>query len=170
MRQLAGGSDRGGLAGQHARDADVAIIDTAGRLQTKKPLMVALGIASAVMFVPSMVVTTAAAPAESRGTALGAFNGFGSLGFIVGPATGGFVSQRVAETASWEAGYRAAFAVAGLLPLAVMFARIEAADVAVLSESALLGAVRGAGATLEQVLLPPRARVTVHTITTAGGG
>ncbi len=76
-------------------------------------LMVALGIASAVMFVPSMILTTQAAPEQIRGTALGAFNAFGSLGFIVGPATGGFVSQRIAATEGWEAGYRAAFGVAG---------------------------------------------------------
>jgi MFS family permease len=76
-------------------------------------LMVALGVASAVMFVPSMVLTANAAPSEARGTALGAFNAFGSLGFIAGPATGGFVSQSVAGVASWEAGYRAAFVVAG---------------------------------------------------------
>jgi len=77
-------------------------------------LMVALGIASAVMFVPSMILTTQAAPERIRGTALGAFNAFGSLGFIVGPATGGFVSQHIAETAGWETGYRAAFGVAGV--------------------------------------------------------
>ena len=76
-------------------------------------LMVLLGVASAVMFVPSMVLTTQAAPAKARGTALGAFNAMGSLGFIAGPAVGGLVSQSVASTRSWEAGYRAAFAVAG---------------------------------------------------------
>ena len=37
----------------------------------------------------------------------------GSLGFIVGPATGGLVSQLVAEQQGWETGYRAAFGVAG---------------------------------------------------------
>ena len=76
-------------------------------------LMVALGVSSAVMFVPSMILTTQAAPAEARGTALGAFNAMGSLGFIAGPVTGGFVSQWVAASTSWETGYRAAFAVAG---------------------------------------------------------
>ena len=73
-----------------------------------------LGIASAVMFVPSLVLATDAAPREIRGSVLGAFNAAGSLGFIVGPLTGGFVSQSVAQRASWEAGYQAAFAVAGL--------------------------------------------------------
>lgn len=81
-------------------------------------LMIGLGIASAVMFVPSMVLTTNTAPAEIRGTALGAFNAFGSLGFIVGPAVGGLVSQQVAASASWQAGYRAAFAVAGASEIA----------------------------------------------------
>jgi len=31
----------------------------------------------------------------------------------VGPVTGGFVSEWVARSAGWEAGYRAAFGVAG---------------------------------------------------------
>ena len=81
-------------------------------------LMVGLGIASAVMFVPSLVLTTNTAPPEIRGTAMGAFNAFGSLGFIVGPAVGGLVSQQVAASASWEAGYRTAFAVAGASEIA----------------------------------------------------
>jgi MFS family permease len=77
-------------------------------------LMVALGVASAVMFVPSMILTSNAAPAEIRGTALGAFNAFGSLGFIVGPITGGFVSSWLAPSHGWHSGYRAAFATAGV--------------------------------------------------------
>lgn len=81
-------------------------------------LMIGLGIASAVMFVPSMVLTTNTAPPEIRGTALGAFNAFGSLGFIAGPAVGGLVSQQIAASASWETGYRAAFAVAGASEIA----------------------------------------------------
>jgi MFS family permease len=76
-------------------------------------LMGALGVASAVMFVPSLLITSDAAPAAIRTTAMGAFNAAGSLGFIVGPVTGGFVSEWVARSAGWEAGYRAAFGVAG---------------------------------------------------------
>jgi MFS family permease len=76
-------------------------------------LMGLLGMASAVMFVPSLVLATDLAPRDVRGSVLGAFNAAGSLGFIVGPLTGGFVSQTVAQHATWEAGYRAAFAVAG---------------------------------------------------------
>jgi MFS family permease len=76
-------------------------------------LMVALGVASAVMFVPSLVLTTRIAPEAIRGTALGAFNAFGSLGFIIGPLVGGLVSESVAAVSDWTAGYRTAFAVAG---------------------------------------------------------
>jgi MFS family permease len=76
-------------------------------------LMVVLGIASAVMFVPSMILTTNTAPDEIRGTALGAFNAFGSLGFIIGPVTGGLVSTWISSSHGWHAGYRAAFASAG---------------------------------------------------------
>jgi MFS family permease len=77
-------------------------------------LMVALGVASAVMFVPSLLVTSDAAPEAIRTTAMGAFNAAGSLGFIVGPLTGGLVSQWVADGHGWQAGYRAAFGVAGV--------------------------------------------------------
>jgi MFS family permease len=49
-----------------------------------------------------------------RTTALGAFNAAGSLGFIVGPLTGGLVTELVASRAGWEVGYQAAFGVAGV--------------------------------------------------------
>jgi MFS family permease len=75
--------------------------------------MFAIGIAAAVMFVPSMLMTTQIAPAAVRATALGAFNAAGSLGFIVGPITGGAISQLVAGDSGWLAGYRAAFLTAG---------------------------------------------------------
>jgi MFS family permease len=81
-------------------------------------LMVGLGVASAVMFVPSLLITTDAAPPEIRTTTMGAFNAAGSLGFIVGPITGGLVSQWVAAGSGWEAGYRSAFAVAGVSEIA----------------------------------------------------
>ena len=80
-------------------------------------LMVGLGVASAVMFVPSLLISADAAPPEIRGTAMGAFNAAGSLGFIVGPLTGGLVSQAVAAESTWLTGYRAAFGVAGISEL-----------------------------------------------------
>jgi MFS family permease len=76
-------------------------------------LMLATGTAAAVMFVPSLLLTAEALPESVRTTSMGAFNAAGSLGFIVGPITGGLVSQTVAASWGWPAGYAAAFAVAG---------------------------------------------------------
>lgn len=76
-------------------------------------VMLSTGTLAAVMFVPSMLMTTELTPEPLRTTSLGAFNAAGSLGFIVGPVVGGFVSQTVAATWGWDAGYRAAFLVAG---------------------------------------------------------
>lgn len=80
-------------------------------------LMPAIGTTAAVMFVPSMVMTTDLVPESVRTTALGAFNAAGSLGFIVGPIAGGLISQSVAESHGWLAGYRAAFGAAGAAEL-----------------------------------------------------
>ena len=77
------------------------------------PGMALIGMTAAVMFVPSMLMTADLAPAEIRSTALGAFNTAGSLGFILGPVTGGLVSEIVRATHGPAAGYQAAFAVAG---------------------------------------------------------
>ena len=77
-------------------------------------LMFAIGISAAVMFVPSMIMTTQIAPDEIRATALGAFNAAGSLGFIIGPLAGGAISQLVAADWGWPSGYQAAFIVAGV--------------------------------------------------------
>jgi MFS family permease len=75
--------------------------------------MAATGVAAAVMFVPSMLMTADLAPTAIRSTALGAFNTAGSLGFILGPLTGGLVSEQVRTVHGPAAGYQAAFAVAG---------------------------------------------------------
>jgi len=80
-------------------------------------LMFAIGVTAAVMFVPSMLITTQVVPESVRATALGAFNAAGSLGFVVGPVAGGTISQLVAARADWLSGYRAAFAAAGLSEL-----------------------------------------------------
>jgi MFS family permease len=75
--------------------------------------MVGLGVFSAVMFVPSIQLTTDLAPAHLRGAAMGAFNAAGSLGFVLGPLVGGHLSESVAAAHGWSAGYGAAFALAG---------------------------------------------------------
>jgi len=77
------------------------------------PGMAVIGMSAAVMFVPSMLMTTDLTPPEIRSTALGAFNTAGSLGFILGPLTGGFVSDTVRASHGAAAGYQAAFGVAG---------------------------------------------------------
>lgn len=76
-------------------------------------VMVGLGVLSAVMFVPSLILITDLAPDATRGTALGAFNAAGSLGFICGPVIGGLVSVEVAARSDWVQGYSSAFVVAG---------------------------------------------------------
>ena len=78
------------------------------------PGMAIIGMSAAVMFVPSMLMTTDLTPPEIRSTALGAFNTAGSLGFILGPLTGGFVSDTVRASHGAAAGYQAAFGVAGV--------------------------------------------------------
>ncbi len=75
--------------------------------------MLLLGTLSAVMFVPSLVMITELASPAIRSVAMGGFNAAGSLGFVLGPIVGGWVSQSVAAEWGWPAGYRAAFAVAG---------------------------------------------------------
>jgi MFS family permease len=89
-------------------------------------LMLLLGVASAVMFVPSLLLTAEIAPERIRTTAMGAFNAAGSLGFIAGPLTGGLVSQTVAARFSWELGYQAAFAVAGASMVACVLGALPA--------------------------------------------
>ncbi len=78
------------------------------------PGMAVIGVTAAVMFVPSMLMTTDLAPPAIRSTALGAFNTAGSLGFILGPMTGGLVSETVRASQGPAAGYQAAFGVAGV--------------------------------------------------------
>lgn len=86
-------------------------------------LMVTLGILSAVMFVPSLMLTTDLARPEIRSMALGGFNAAGSLGFITGPLVGGFVTQFVANRSDAATGYASAFVVAGAAEvLCVLFA------------------------------------------------
>ncbi len=76
-------------------------------------LMLLNGAAASVMFVPSMLMTTELTPEPVRTTSMGAFNAAGSLGFIIGPLTGGLISQTVGAVSGPLAGYQAAFLTAG---------------------------------------------------------
>lgn len=84
-------------------------------------VMAAIGISAAVMFVPTMVLTTEYASDALRSTALSAFNAAGSLGFIIGPIVGGLITQAFGSDGDWLAGYRAAFGVAGGFEIALVF-------------------------------------------------
>jgi len=74
-------------------------------------LMPALGIASAVMFVPTLLWLLERTPGLGRTTAMAAFHGAGALGFLLGPIACGAIVHRCAELST---GYTVAFAVAGL--------------------------------------------------------
>jgi MFS family permease len=67
--------------------------------------MVTVGVLGALMAPATLALVADIAPAEERGTAMGGFNVFGSVGFLAGIVVGGGVAG--------EAGYLAAFAVAG---------------------------------------------------------
>lgn len=91
-------------------------------------VMALIGVFAAIMFVPTMVLTTEYASEELRSTALSGFNAAGSLGFIVGPVVGGLITQSFGNSGDWLTGYRAAFWVAGgfevaLVALALPFLR-----------------------------------------------
>lgn len=88
-----------------------------GSAASLMPLMLMCGCTAAVMFIPSLMMTTELTPESARTTAMGAFNAAGSLGFIIGPLTGGAISQLVAAQHGWLAGYQAAFGCAGAAEL-----------------------------------------------------
>ncbi len=87
-------------------------------------LMPITGVTAAVMFMPSMLMTTETTPERIRTTSLGAFNAAGSLGFIAGPLVGGAVSAAVAAEHGSRAGYQAAFLVAGASVIALALAAL----------------------------------------------
>ncbi|MEY4672636.1 MAG: hypothetical protein RL148_420 [Planctomycetota bacterium] len=87
-------------------------------------LMPILGLGSAVMFVPNLLMTTQAAPATGRSTAVAAFNAAGSLGFLLGPIVCGATVDAFTDLRS---GYTAAFVVAGAAELLCVVFLLRAA-------------------------------------------
>jgi MFS family permease len=73
--------------------------------------MLTCGILAAMMYPPSIALAGDLAPKDKRGSSLGGFNVFGSLGFAVGPFVGGFLAETF--------GYTVAFAVGGLSEVVV---------------------------------------------------
>jgi len=69
-------------------------------------IMIFGGIVGALMYPPSAALAGDLADPAKRGTAMGGFNLFGSLGFAVGPFMGGLIADKYS--------FQASFAVAGL--------------------------------------------------------
>ncbi|MBM3975295.1 MAG: MFS transporter [Planctomycetes bacterium] len=85
-------------------------------VETMWLLMPVLGVSSAVMFVPSLLWLLERAPDFDRTTAMAAFHGAGSLGFLLGPVCCG---QLIALGGTeGGVGYTLAFGVAGLAEIA----------------------------------------------------
>lgn len=78
-------------------------------------LMPALGLASAVMFVPTLLFLLERAPGLGRSTAMAAFHGAGSAGFLLGPLCCGAIVAAVGDA---PRGYAWAFVAAGATELA----------------------------------------------------
>lgn len=78
-------------------------------------VMVIGGIVGALMYSPSAALAGDFADPSRRGTAMGGFNMFGSLGFAIGPFIGGLIADMY--------GFQVSFAVAGaaVLVIAIIF-------------------------------------------------
>jgi MFS family permease len=75
-------------------------------------VMALLGVLAAVMFPPAIALTAELSSVQTRGSAMGAFNLFGSLGFAVGPLVGVWLNERY--------GFGVAFASAGAIEAIVV--------------------------------------------------
>lgn len=73
------------------------------------PIMVTLGVLAAIMFPPAITLTAQLSSPTTRGTAMGAFNFAGSLGFAIGPLVGGLMYE--------IEGYGAAFLLSGTMEI-----------------------------------------------------
>jgi MFS family permease len=82
-------------------------------------VMVALGVLASIMFPPAIALTGELSDARTRGSAMGGFNLFGSLGFAIGPVVGAWAHQ--------ARGFGFAFLLAGALEIAVVLAALALA-------------------------------------------
>ena len=96
----------------------VAAVGFAPTVQVAGALMFAVGVVGAFMAPATMALVTDVAPENRRGTAMGGFNIFGSLGFLTGIVAGGLVAGAY--------GYVAAFLAVGGLELAIAVVALPA--------------------------------------------
>lgn len=75
--------------------------------------MLASGVASALMFAPTLSVCAELAPDGRRGAAFAGFNAAGAFGFVCGPLVAGTVCHLLSGPLGTVAAYRAAFVTAG---------------------------------------------------------
>lgn len=95
---------------------------------TAPPLLVLVmvigGVAGALMYPPSAALAGDFADPSKRGTAMGGFNLFGSLGFAIGPFTGGLIADSYGFHVSFAAAGLAVFLVALIfLPVLISVSR-----------------------------------------------
>ena len=82
------------------------------------PSMLVLGVISALNFSPSLAMVADLTGAESRSTAMGAFNSAGSLGFFAGPLLGGAVVHfMLASGSPLIESYKMAFIAGGAISI-----------------------------------------------------
>ncbi len=95
---------------------------------TAPPLLVLImvigGVAGALMYPPSAALAGDFSDPAKRGTAMGGFNLFGSLGFAIGPFVGGLIADSYGFHVSFAAAGLAVFLVALIfLPLLISVSR-----------------------------------------------
>lgn len=105
------------LAGSGAYGIVLCLVGHTG-VQGAGAVMAVLGVLASIMFPPALTLTAQLSEPHARGSAMGAFNLAGSLGFAVGPLAG---------TWALEAhGFGFAFVVAGMIELAAVLIALAA--------------------------------------------
>ncbi|EMA50643.1 MFS transporter [Halococcus salifodinae] len=99
------------VAGSVLYGASILAVYLAPTIEIASATMILLGIAGALVAPATMALVTDLAP-DDRGTAMGGFNVFGSLGFLVGTVGGGVIADSV--------GFGAAFLAAAALEAGIV--------------------------------------------------
>ena len=99
------------VAGSMLYGGAILAVYYAGTVEVAAATMVLLGLAGALVAPATMALVTDLAP-DDRGTAMGGFNVFGSLGFLVGTVGGGVIADTV--------GFGAAFLAAATLEAGIV--------------------------------------------------
>lgn len=96
----------------------VIAVGLAPTIDVVRPLMFVVGVVGAFMAPATMALVTDVAPETRRGTAMGGFNIFGSLGFLAGVVAGSLIAD--------EYGYTEAFLAVGGLEVAIAIVAVPA--------------------------------------------